>query len=447
MKKNSLAQLFEGRKKYILISIIILVIISVFIINNFNKAIDVEVYTVKQEEVNDTYKENAVISLGKEYHILSKVNGSIEEVLVNENSPVKKGDVLIKISSRDLLYQKQLRQSSLDSYTAKKEESDIGKLMATSPMEYISGLKSSLDTAKAAYEAAQTDYSAKQALFEAQSVSLIEFETSRANFENAKSNFETASKRLDESNKYLQTLKGQGLSEKDISEKFYESTKKQIEAAIESEKTSIAQLEHQIEDCEVKAEYDGIISKIPAKDISMAVAGQELAVIDTNNNEYRLECSVLTDVIPYLHVGDVMEAEFNLRGIKKNYSGKISEIYDFATEEKSPLGLKEYRVKLVAILDNVGDDILKSGYGVDAIFTLYKNDNAIAVPIGAVFTEDEVDYVFKIEDKKAKKTPVSISYKSSTQAVISEGLKEDDKIIINSDEEKLNDGSKVREKK
>ena len=446
MKKNSLSQLFE-RKKYILIFIIILVIISVFIINNINKAIDVEVYTVKQEEVSDTYKENAVISLGKEYHILSKVNGSIEEVLVNENSPVKKGDVLIKISSRDLLYQKQLRQSSLDSYIAKKEESDIGKLMATSPMEYISGLKSSLDTAKAAYEAAQTDYSAKQALFEAQSVSLIELETSRANFENAKSNYETASKRLDESNKYLQTLKAEGLSEKDISEKFYESTKKQIEAAIESEKTAIAQLEHQIEDCEVKAEYDGIISKIPAKDISMAVAGQELAVIDTDNNEYRLECSVLTDVIPYIKTGDEMKAEFNLRGVKKSYNGKISEIYDFATEEKSPLGLKEYRVKLVAVLDNAGDDILKNGYGVDAIFTLYKNDNAIAVPIGAVFTEDELDYVFKIEDKTAKKTQVSIVYKSSTQAVISEGLKEDDKVIINADEEKLNDGSRVREKK
>mgnify|MGYP000862641924 CR=1 FL=1 len=102
MKKNSLAQLF-GRKKYILISIIILVIIAVFIINNLNKAIDVEVYTVKVGEVNDTYKENAVISLGKEYHILSKVNGSIEEVLVNENSPVKKGDILIKISSRDVI--------------------------------------------------------------------------------------------------------------------------------------------------------------------------------------------------------------------------------------------------------------------------------------------------------------------------------------------------------
>ncbi|MFC2469919.1 MAG: efflux RND transporter periplasmic adaptor subunit, partial [Lachnoanaerobaculum gingivalis] len=370
-----------------------------------------------------------------------------EEEFEDENSPVKKGDVLIKISSRDLEYQKQLRQSSLDSYIAKKEESDIGKLMATSPMEYISGLKSSLDTAKAAYEAAQTDYSAKQALFEAQSVSLIELETSRANFENAKSNYETASKRLDESNKYLQSLKAEGLSEKDISEKFYESTKKQIEAAIESEKTAIAQLEHQIEDCEVKAEYDGIISKIPAKDISMAVAGQELAVIDTNNNEYRLECSVLTDVIPYIKTGDEMKAEFNLRGVKKSFDGKISEIYDFATEEKSPLGLKEYRVKLVAVLDNAGDDILKNGYGVDAIFTLYKNDNAIAVPIGAVFAEDELDYVFKIENKTAKKTPVSIVYKSSTQAVISEGLKEDDKVIINADEEKLNDGSKVREKK
>lgn len=447
MKKNSLSKLLEGRKKYIIIFIIILVLVAVFFINKLNNAIDVESYTVESGEVNDTYKENAVISFGNKYHILSKVNGNIEEVAVSENSPVKKGDVIVRISDRDLVYQKQLRQSSLDSYIAKREESDIGKLMATSPMEYISTLNSSLDSARAAYEAAQTEYSAKQALYESQSVSLMELETAKANFESAKANFENASKRLDESNKYLQSLKSEGLSEKDISEKFYESTKKQLDAMIESEKTAIEQLDLQIEDCEVKSEYDGVVSSIPAKDISMATAGQELAVIDTDNNEYRLECSVLTDVIPYIHVGDEMEAEFNLRGTKKSYSGKISEIYDFATEEKSPLGLKEYRVKLVAILNVAQDDVLKNGYGVDAIFTLYKSDNAISVPIGSVFTENDVDYVFKIEKGRAVKTPVTISYKSSTEAVIGEGVSEGDKVIINSDEEKLNDGSKVRAKK
>ena len=101
----------------------------------------------------------------------------------------------------------------------------------------------------------------------------------------------------------------------------------------------------------------------------------------------------------------------------------------------------------MATLNDVGEDnILKNGYGVDAIFTLYKNDNIIAVPLGAVFTENDSDYVFKIEEGRAKKTPVTVSYKSSTEAVISEGLQKDDKVIINSDEEKINDGVKVRAK-
>jgi len=447
MKKNSLSKLFEGRKKYIIVLVIIAVLITAFSIKNINKAVSVETYSINFGTLNDTYKENAVISFGKGYHILSKVNGNIKEVLVDENTAVKKGDVLVRISDRDLVYQKQLRQSNLDSYMAKKEESDIGKLMTTSPMEYINGLGSSLESARAAYEAAQTEYNAKQALYESQSISLMELESAKASFESAKSNFETASSRLDESNKYLKSLKDEGLSEKDISKKFYESTKKQLEAAIDAEKTAIAQLDMQIADCEVKSEYDGIVSSVPAKNISMAVPGQELVVVDTDNNEYRLECSVLTDVIPYLHVGDEMEAEFDLRGTKKVYKGKISEIYDFATEDKSPLGLKEYRVKLVATLNDVGEDnILKNGYGVDAIFTLYKNDNVIAVPLGAVFTENDSDYVFKIEEGRAKKTPVTVSYKSSTEAVISEGLQKDDKVIINSDEEKINDGVKVRAK-
>lgn len=447
MKKNRLSKLFEERKKYIIMFVIIVAIITAFSIKNINKAVSVEAYNINPGTLKDTYKENAVISFGKGYHILSKVNGNIKEVLVDENTAVKKGDVLVRISNRDLVYQKQLRQSNLDSYMAKKEESDIGKLMATSPMEYINGLGSSLESARAAYEAAQTEYNAKQALYESQSISLMELESAKASFESAKSNFETASSRLEESNKYLKSLKDEGLSEKDISKKFYESTKKQLEAAIDAEKTAIAQLDMQIADCEVKSEYDGIVSSVPAKNISMAASGQELAVVDTDNNEYRLECSVLTDVIPYLHVGDEMEAEFDLRGTKKVYKGKISEIYDFATEDKSPLGLKEYRVKLVATLNDVGEDnILKNGYGVDAIFTLYKNDNVIAVPLGAVFTENESDYVFKIDEGRAKKIPVTVSYKSSTEAVISEGLQKGDKVIINSDEEKINDGVKVRAK-
>ena len=144
MKKNRLSKLFEERKKYIIMFVIIVAIITAFSIKNINKAVSVEAYSINQGTLKDTYKENAVISFGKGYHILSKVNGNIKEVLVDENTAVKKGDVLVRISNRDLVYQKQLRQSNLDSYMAKKEESDIDSLFlaggTSALMSTISGL-------------------------------------------------------------------------------------------------------------------------------------------------------------------------------------------------------------------------------------------------------------------------------------------------------------------
>ena len=65
MKKNSLSKLFEGRKKYIIMLVIIAAIITAFSIKNINKAVSVEAYSINFGTLNDTYKENAVINFGK----------------------------------------------------------------------------------------------------------------------------------------------------------------------------------------------------------------------------------------------------------------------------------------------------------------------------------------------------------------------------------------------
>lgn len=445
-RKKSLPEFLRKKFKFIIIAAAIIAAAAMYMLKNSSKALEVEAYTVVLSDVNDVYKEDGVIKSGDKYHIIAKTSGSIQEVLVAENTPVKSGDVLVRIDTRDLQYQKDLKNSSIEGYLAKKEESNVSKVMATAPIEYINGLRQSAASAGAALNSAQTDYQAKQALFEAGAISNLELEASRTAYETARSAYDSANIRLNESSSYLESLKKEGLTEKDINKRFYESAEKQLDAAIAAEQTALAQLDRQIADCEVKAEQDGVVLSIAAKDISMVSAGQELAVISTNAQEgYTVESEVLTDAVSYLYIGEPVEVEFDLRGVKKTAAGKITEIYDFAEEGKSALGLKEYRVKVVARLDKsaLEDNIIKDGYGVSVKFSLYKKEAAVAVPAGAVFKDEEQDYVFKIIENRAVMSPVGIEYKSGTQAVVSEGLKEGERVITNSDNEDLEDGIKV----
>ena len=326
-RKKSLPEFLRKKFKFIIIAAAIIAAAAMYMLKNSSKALEVEVYTVVLSDVNDVYKEDGVIKSGDKYHIIAKTSGSIQEVLVAENTPVKAGDVLVRIDTRDLQYQKDLKNSSIEGYLAKKEESNVSKVMATAPIEYINGLRQSAASAGVALNSAQTDYQAKQALFEAGAISNLELEASRTAYETARSAYDSANIRLNESSSYLESLKKEGLTEKDINKRFYESAEKQLDAAIAAEQTALAQLDRQIADCEVKAEQDGVVLSIAAKDISMVSAGQELAVISTNAQEgYTVESEVLTDAVSYLYIGEPVEVEFDLRGVKKTAAGKITEI-------------------------------------------------------------------------------------------------------------------------
>ena len=84
------------------------------------------------------------------------------------------------------------------------------------------------------------------------------------------------------------------------------------------------------------------------------------------------------------------------------------------------------------------------GYGVNVQFLLYENENALTVPADAVFEVDGESFVFTVEDKKAKTTPVILEYKTGTTAVIGSGIGVGDVVIARADEEGLYSGAKVK---
>lgn len=441
-------------KKGVLIIIPILILVAAGIFFAKPKGLKIETYTVKKEAVKDVYKEDGVVSFGDTQSILSKVSGSILSIEVEENQEVKKGDVLITIDSRELVSQKEMLIANKSGLTAKKEESDIQRLMSASPTEYLKNVRQGLETAQIAYETAQTDLSAKQELFNAGAISKAEFDLSRTNLENAKNTFESSKNRYQGAESYLNELKKSGLSEKEINTKFYESIDKQIDANIASNDEQIKQLDLKIADCTITALADGIVSSIPVKGMTGVTAGIEVVRINENSSKLQVKSKVLSDIVPYLNVGDEVVLKFEFRGKEFETTGKISKIYDFANEGKSALGLNEYRVDVVIDIDNVdnsdnkeiGLKDIKNGYSTEVEYKLFSSDSAITVPVSALFEEDNKNYVFKIVDSKAVKTEVKIDYTSSTFSVISEGLLEGDEIAAIADNEKLSGGVKIIKK-
>ena len=353
-------------------------------------------------------------------------------------------DTLKNLSGQVETYYEQSHQSAMDGYQAQLDQSQISQLMSSTPTEYLSGLEQELQSADAALQLAQTNWAAGSTMYGEGYLSKVDMEQAKAAYEQAKAEKEQAENRLAESRSRLNSLEQQGLTKADMNERFYESTLDQLRALLQSEQTAVNQLADQIADCEITADRDGIISSFAGKELSAVQAGQEVAIISGTSELVEAEAQVLTTVEPYIKTGDMVTVTQKLRGQELNYSGKITEVYDFANETTSALGLKEYRVTVKAVLDADGTETLKDGYGVDMNFTLYNGENCLVIPAGAAFRFQDQDYVYVVEGGRAVKRAVTLEYQSGTQAVVESGIEAGTILIENVDEQELHDGARVR---
>ena len=408
-----------------------------------NQGLSVKIAEAERTTVEDWYTEEGVLSFGDSYQVVSQVSGAVKEIAVQENDRVEKGDVLVVIDSTDYEYAASLAKDTLDGLTAKLDQSRIGQVMTVSPQEYLSSSGKEAEAAEAALQSAKTVYEASKALFESGDISRAEYEKSEADYRAAELAGEQAKSRYEEGRSLLNSLKGEGIDERTVNRRFYDSVLKELEAQVNAQKTQVDQLNDKLEKCTIRAEESGIVTSLPAKGTSMIQAGETAAVIQGQDGAFA-EADVLTSAVPYIHEGTPVKAVFKVRGSERTYEGHVSDVYEFAEKGTSALGLSEYRVHVKAELSD--PETLKGmeGYGVNVRFLLYENENALTVPADAVFTVDDASFVFTVEDGRAKTVLVTVEYKTGNTAVIESGIEEGESVIARADEEGLYDGAKVR---
>jgi len=434
----------DGRKKklcFLAAGIVLALIIGNTAVESL-KGAPVQTVAASYEAVEDRYTEEGTITAGGEYRLVSEASGPVKVVMVRENDGVKAGDILFTVDERDLLQEKSLCESALAGYKAKLEQSRIGQVMTSSPQEYLDSIRAEVSAKEADYQAAKTLFDASQSLYSSGSISRIEWEKDRASYENASLAWEQAKSRYEESRRFLESLKAGGIDETTINGRFYDSVEEQLRAQIRSQETTMEQLEDRLKKCVVTADRDGVITSLPVKDMSYIQAG-ETAVTISGRGKIQAESDVLTSIAPYLSPGDKVTVILKLRNQDQMYGGTISQVYDYAAKGTSALGMDEYRVHVKIDLDENTDLEGKEGYGANIRFTLYQGDNRLVIPSSAVFQLDDQNYVFVIKNGKAEKLPVEVEYKTSSQAVIKEGLAEEQKVIDHVDSEEIYEGAKV----
>lgn len=434
----------DGRKKklcFLAAGIVLALIIGNTAVKSF-KGAPVQTAAASYEAVEDRYTEEGTITAGGEYRLVSEASGPVKEVKVRENDGVKAGDILFTVDERDLLQEKSLCESALAGYKAKLEQSRIGQVMTSSPQEYLDSIRAEVSAKEADYQVAKTLVDASQSLYSSGSISRIEWEKDRASYEYASLAWEQAKSRYEESRRFLESLKAGGIDETTINGRFYDSVEEQLRAQIKSQETTMEQLEDKLKKCVVTADRDGVITSLPVKDMSYIQAG-ETAVTISGRGKIQAESDVLTSIAPYLSPGDKVTVILQLRNQDQMYGGTISQVYDYAAKGTSALGMDEYRVHVKIDLDENMDLEGKEGYGANIRFTLYQGEHKLVIPSSAVFQLDDQNYVFVINNGKAEKLPVEVEYKTSSQAVIKEGLTEGQKVIDHVDSEEIYEGAKV----
>lgn len=500
----------------IIIVLVVIVFATVALKANLTpKPLEIEVIEITPKQVVDSFIEEGIVKCGDNFNIISDISGEILEVYALENSYIEQNQPIVKINSKDYEYQKLIHQNNINSYKAKSNEvvsqeniekqdfstnidklnnelkslesqknsnqikkeqssAQINKIKTSTPEETIGVLELALNVAKNNYDYNKKNYDNINILYEIGAVSKEQLENTKNDLNKSESDLLKAETELDINKKQLEKLKGEGKTDIELNELFYQYQSEDLDASIaslksqiksfqnkittnyssstvnyynsliENENLAISQLDDKINQCIITSKVSGYIINLPVKSQSIVKQGDLLGTIKTETN-FSIDVNVLTSLVPYLGINQEVNVVQKLKSNDVKYKGKIKEIYNYANTSMSALGLDERRVNVVIEIIDKNID-LKDGYEVDVEFEIYKKDMQLAIPNSSIFEIDGEDYVYKIENEKSVLTKVITEYKANQETVIVQGINTGDKIAYNANTEGLKEQINVLSK-
>lgn len=458
---------------FLISGVVLIILLSIF---SILKPLTAEVLQVQPKTVEISFREEGTVTAQKEETIYPAVQGLVEEVYVKEGDRVKEGDMLLKIDTKDLIYQlTQLEEQKISLQGQEKKTYDEmnqqlvslkaqlqsleGQKMEANSAPYksqISQQQIRIDEAKRQLKLAEDEYQRMNILFESGAVSQKEKDSAEQALNQAKNNlkiqeevltllkeqtegsdiyYEGQKKALSSQIALLESQLNQG-SEQSGTIQYYKGLIDSLDAQIE-------QLKYQIERSEIKAPFDGIVKDLKAEK-GIPASPQALLVSIFQPDIYEIETFVLTEDVIGLKEGMAVELIQERKDQDVVFEGIVDKIAPSAEDRISSLGLTEQRVKVTIKLNNKEEIELRPGYVLDVKFVTYKEEDRLAVPKSVLFPYEDGEALWVVRNGKAIIQPIVKGLENDQEVVVLEGLEEGDQVIKNPQLEGLKEGKRLK---
>ena len=402
------------KKKYIFLALLVLA--GGYGAKNFlspKQQVDIPVKmgNVTTRDIEETLLVEGPVSGSETAEVTSVLNNKILQINVKEGDYVTKGQVLAVLDSTDI--QNEISQA--------QQKLELSKLTTD---ETVRQQQTNYDNAVITMNEAKRVLDQSQSLLEAGAISEDEFIL-------AKQAYEKAVVAVDG----FHTVNGKVVPT--------ESQKKSISL----DSNAIALKQNDIEKTLIKSPINGTVTRVNARLGRYAADTENKAAMFVIEDLVNLNVKVRVgeQQIGKIKLGQQVTISSNILG-KQTLAGVVDSIAP-SGENKDASGTKKVIPVTIKITEK--SDVLIPGVTAKSKIMIASKKGIKAVPTEAVHADLEGNnhYVYRVlEDNTVKKVPVQINLQDAFYTeIMSDELKEGDKIVLSSGEEILQEGSKVRE--
>jgi HlyD family secretion protein len=195
---------------------------------------------------------------------------------------------------------------------------------------------------------------------------------------------------------------------------------------------------------EVHAPVDGKVLRIDKESEQIVKAGEPLLRIGDPKDLEIVVDLLSTDAVK---VKTGAQARIEGWGGPKPLTAKVRRIDPAGFTKVSALGIEEQRVNTILDLTSPREELPTLGHDfrVFVRITVWSSEDALKVPLGALFRQGNRWAVFKVVDGTARLTPVKIGQRNTHMAEIIEGLEPGARVILHPSDRVIS-GSDVEER-
>lgn len=187
----------------------------------------------------------------------------------------------------------------------------------------------------------------------------------------------------------------------------------------------------------VKAPVNGRVLKVVEESERVIAAGTPL--IELSNSSLEMVIDVLSvDAVKIRPGANVLIEGW---GGDRILQAQVRMIEPSAFTKISALGIEEQRVNVIA--DFLEPEVpLGDGYRVEARIVIWESNEAVKIPLSALFRQGEAWNVFVVENGLVKRRAVETGHRSAFEAEILKGLKQGDSVIVHPSNQ-VDDGVRI----